>query len=92
MVAESAVAISTEVSPIIHPMSTHELPAFTLKTAYTHEKCITLLLKIRQYKVLLMLSKVLEKALEIPLDCKEIRTVNPKGNQPCIFTGRSGAG
>ena len=25
---------------------------------------------------------VLEKTLESPLDCKEIRPVNPKGNQP----------
>ena len=25
---------------------------------------------------------VLEKALESPLDCKEIKPVNPKGNQP----------
>ena len=28
---------------------------------------------------------VLEKTLESPLDCKEIRSVNPKGNQPWIF-------
>ena len=31
---------------------------------------------------------VLEKTLESPLDCKEIRPVNPKGNQPWIFIGR----
>ena len=31
---------------------------------------------------------VLEKTLEIPLDCKEIKPVNPKGNQPRIFIGR----
>ena len=34
---------------------------------------------------------VLEKTLESPLDCKEIKPVNPKGNQPCIFTGRTDA-
>ena len=34
---------------------------------------------------------VLEKTLENPLDCKEIKPVNPKGNQPCIFTGRTDA-
>ena len=28
---------------------------------------------------------VLEKILESPLDCKEIKPVNPKGNQPWIF-------
>ena len=26
-----------------------------------------------------------------PLDCKEIKPVNPKGNQPWIFTGRTDA-
>ena len=34
---------------------------------------------------------VLEKILESPLDCKEIKPVNPKGNQPWIFTGRTDA-
>ena len=28
---------------------------------------------------------VLEKTLESPLDCREIKPVNPKGNQPWIF-------
>ena len=31
---------------------------------------------------------VLEKTLESPLDGKEIKPVNPKGNQPWIFIGR----
>ena len=34
---------------------------------------------------------VLEKALESPLDCKEIQPVNTKGNQPWIFIGRTDA-
>ena len=34
---------------------------------------------------------VLEKTLESPLDCKEIKPVNPKGNQSWIFIGRTGA-
>ena len=33
----------------------------------------------------------LEKTLEIPLDSKEIKLVNPKGNQPRIFIGRTDA-
>ena len=33
----------------------------------------------------------LEKALKSPLDSKEIKPVNPKGNQPWIFIGRSDA-
>ena len=32
---------------------------------------------------------VLEKTLESPLDCMEIKLVNPKGNQSWIFIGRS---
>ena len=34
---------------------------------------------------------VLEKILESPLDCKEIHPVNLKGNQLCIFIGRTDA-
>ena len=34
---------------------------------------------------------VLEKTLESSLDCKEIKTVNPKGNQSWIFIGRTDA-
>ena len=32
---------------------------------------------------------VLEETLESPLDCKEIKSVNPKCNQPWIFIGRT---
>ena len=31
------------------------------------------------------------RRLENSLDCKEIKPVNPKGNQPWIFTGRTDA-
>ena len=34
---------------------------------------------------------VLEKTLQNPLDCKEIKTVNPKGNQSWIIIGRTDA-
>ena len=34
---------------------------------------------------------VLEKTLESPLNCKEIKPVNPKGNQCWIFIGRTDA-
>ena len=34
---------------------------------------------------------VLEKTLESPLDSKEIKLVNPKGNQPWIFIRRTNA-
>ena len=34
---------------------------------------------------------MLEKTLESPLECKEIKPVNSKGNQPWIFIGRTDA-
>ena len=34
---------------------------------------------------------VLQKICESLLDCKEIKPVSPKGNQPWIFTGRTDA-
>jgi len=34
---------------------------------------------------------MLEKTLESPSDCKEIKPVNPRGNQPWIFIGRTDA-
>ena len=32
---------------------------------------------------------VLEKTLEVPLECKEVKPINPKGDQPWIFIGRT---
>ena len=34
---------------------------------------------------------MLEKTPKSPLDCKEIKPVNPKGNQSQIFIGRTDA-
>ena len=34
---------------------------------------------------------VLEKTLESPLDCKEIRPVHPKGDQSWVFIGKTDA-
>ena len=42
-------------------------------------------------KELMLWTVVLEKTLESPVDCKEIKPVNPKGNQPWIFIGRPDA-
>ena len=36
-------------------------------------------------------SVVLQKSLESPLDCKEIKPVNPKGKKSWIFIGRTDA-
>ena len=40
-------------------------------------------------KELMLSNCVLEKTLASPLDSKEIKPVNPKGNQPWIITGRT---
>ena len=40
---------------------------------------------------LMLLKFILEKTLESPLDCKEIKPVNPKGNQSWVFIGRTDA-
>ena len=36
---------------------------------------------------LMLLTVVLEKTLESPLDCKEIQPVHPKGDQSWVFIG-----
>ena len=46
---------------------------------------------IQPYIDLCFWTVVLEKALVSPLDCKEIKPVNPKGNQSWVFTGRTDA-
>ena len=43
----------------------------------------------RVLKNLCFRTVVLEKTLENPLDCKESKSVNRKGNQPWIFIGRT---
>ena len=42
-------------------------------------------------KELMLLNCVVQKILASPLDSKEIKPVNPKGNQVGIFTGRTDA-
>ena len=34
---------------------------------------------------------VLEKTLESPLDCKKIQPIHSKGDQPCVFIGKTDA-
>ena len=38
---------------------------------------------------LMLLTVVLEKTLESPLDCKEIQPVHPKADQSWVFIGRT---
>ena len=39
----------------------------------------------------MLLTVVLEKTLESPLDCKKIQPVHPKGDQSWVFVGRTDA-
>ena len=39
----------------------------------------------------MLLTGLLEKTLESSLDCKEIKLVNPKGDQSWVFVGRTDA-
>ena len=43
------------------------------------------------YCLFILFIVVLEKTLESPLDCKEVKPVNPKGKQPWISIGRTDA-
>ena len=52
---------------------------------------ISLYVEIMLSEKLMLLIVVLEKALESPLDCKEIQPVNPKGNHSWIFIGQTDA-
>ena len=49
------------------------------------------LLKKLSTEELMFWTVVLEKTLEIPLDCKEIKPVHPKGDQSWVFIGRTDA-
>ena len=39
----------------------------------------------------MLLTVVLEKTLESPVDCKEIKTVHSKGDQSWVFIGNTDA-
>ena len=51
--------------------------------------CENWIIKRLSTKELMLSSVVLEKTLKSPLDFKEIKPVNPKGNQPWIFIERT---
>ena len=52
---------------------------------------LMLKLKLKYFGHLMQRANSQEKILESPLDSKEIRSVNPKGNQLWIFIGRTDA-
>ena len=47
--------------------------------------------KVIYYSNTIILNVVGEKTFESPLDSKKTKPVNPKGNQPWIFIGRTDA-
>ena len=63
------------VKAMVFPVVMYECESSTIKKAEPR--------KIDAFEV------VLEKTLESSLDCKEIQPVHPKGNQSCIFIGRT---
>ena len=66
------------VKAMVFPVVMHRCESWTRKKA----KC---------QRINTFWTAVLEKTLESPMDCKEIKSVNLKGNQPWIFTGRNDA-
>ena len=66
------------VQAVVFPVIMYGYENWTIKRA-EHQR-------IRCFRIV-----VLEKTLESPLDCKEIKPANPKGNQPWIFIGRTDA-
>ena len=48
-------------------------------------------IKKAEGKELMIWTVLLEKTLEIPLDCQDIQPVHPKGNQSWLFIGRTDA-
>ena len=55
------------------------------------DRCESWTIKRAEYRRTDAFKLVLETALESPLDCKEIKSVNPKGNQPWVLIGRTDA-
>ena len=53
--------------------------------------CDSCTIKKAEHQIIDGFKLPLEKILEIPLDCKEIKPVNPKGNQSLIFIGKTDA-
>ena len=66
------------VKAMVFPVIMYEYESWTLK-------------KANHWKNWCFWTVVLEKILESPLDSKEIKSVNLKGDQPWIFTGRNDA-
>ena len=51
--------------------------------------CESWTIKKAERRELMLLNCGVGEGLESPLDCKEFQAVHPKGNQSCIFIGRT---
>ena len=56
-----------------------------VKNLYQQINCV------KKYSRSSTFTTVLEKTLKSPVDCKEIKPINPKGNQLCKFIRSTGA-
>ena len=56
-----------------------------VKNLYEQINCV------KKYSRSSTFTTVLEKTLKSPVDCKEIKPINPKGNQLCKFIRSTGA-
>ena len=63
------------VKAMVFPVVMYECESWTKRRLSTEE--------------LMLLTVVLEKTLESPLDCKEIQPVHSKGDQSWVFIGRT---
>ena len=90
--------------PLVHPKFTCHSPSpFSLFSPFWCRLAKAMVFPVVMYgceldykeswapKNLCFWTVVLEKTLESPLDCKEIKRVNPKGNQSWIFIERTDA-
>ena len=65
------------IKAIVFPVVMYRCESWSIKSQVLKNRCFPIV--------------VLEKTFESPLDYKEINSVNPKGNQPWIFIGRTTA-
>ena len=65
------------VTAMVFPLVMYRCESWTIKTGALKNWCFW--------------TVVLEKTLESPLDWKEFKPVSPKGNQSCVFIGRTDA-
>ena len=77
-------------SDITLPTKVHTVKAMVFPVVmYKYESWT--IKKTEHWRIGCVWTVMLEKTLESPLDGKEIKSVNPKGNQPSIFIGRTNA-